>query len=60
MARGDSLDVLVMDVAVSYQNRRNKEQERKQALKSGQLPDAPDIPLNTLQEMLNRVKGNEV
>lgn len=56
LARADTLDVLVMDVAVAHERQQREEQDRQMALKNGQLPDASHIPLNTLQDMVDRVK----
>lgn len=48
--RADTLDVMVMDVAISYQQYQSQRQER------GGTPVAPNVPINRLQEMLERVK----
>jgi hypothetical protein len=54
LARADTLDLLVLDVAQSWHQQM---QARANAEASGQLPPAPDIPVNKLQEMLERVRG---
>lgn len=53
MARADTLDVLVMDIAQSYRNYL----EQQQARRSGQPPQAPDIPVNKLEDMIRKVRG---
>ena len=53
LAEADTLDFLVMDVALSY---TKYTQDRAEARRKGQAPPAPDIPLNTLQDMIERVK----
>lgn len=57
MREADTLDVLVMDIAVSYEAAQRERSEREAALARGELPKADHIPLNTLQEMVNRVKN---
>jgi len=44
---------MVMDVVLAY----NKyEQDKADAQRKGVAPPAPNLPLNTLQEMVERVK----
>lgn len=50
LARADTLDVLVMDIAQSYRNWL----EQQRASQPGAAPAAPQIPLNKLQEMVER------
>ena len=50
LAQADTLDVMVMDVAMSYQQYQSQRQER------GGQPVSPNVPINRLQEMLERVK----
>ena len=53
LARADTFDLLVMDVAQAWQT---QQQQRAHAEATGQAPPAPDIPINKLQEMLERVR----
>lgn len=53
LARADTLDLLVMDVAQSWQQ---QQQAQSQAQANGQPPPAPAVPINKLQEMLERVR----
>jgi len=56
LAEADTLDFLVMDVVLAY----NKySQDKADAQRKGVAPPAPNIPLNTLQEMVERVKKND-
>ena len=50
LARADTLDVLVMDIAQSYRNWL----EQQRASQPGAAPATPQIPLNKLQEMVER------
>jgi len=49
----DTLDFLVMDVSLAY---HRYEREKSEAKAKGMAPPAPDLPLNTLQEMVERIK----
>jgi hypothetical protein len=53
IAQADTLDYLVMDVVMSYQR---AQQEKAQRQSSGAAPPVPDIPINKLQEMIERVR----
>jgi len=53
IAKGDTLDYYVMDVAMSYQH---WQRERAEAKAQGRAPTAPAIPINKLQEMMERVR----
>lgn len=53
MARADTLDLLVMDVAQGW---HNYQERRAHARAQGQPEPVPDIPLNTLQQMIERVR----
>jgi hypothetical protein len=53
MARADTLDLMVMDVAQGW---HHYQQRVADARNQGLPPPAPDIPLNKLQEMLERVR----
>lgn len=53
LSTADTLDFLVMDVVLSYQK---YEQDKADATKKGVAPAIPKIPLNTLQEMIDKVK----
>ena len=49
----DTLDLFVLDVARSWENFQREQAEAKQNGK----PQGHDIPVNTLQEMVERVKN---
>ena len=51
--RADTLDYFVMDVATSY---HRHQQEVADARANGRPAPAPQIPINTLQEMIERVR----
>jgi hypothetical protein len=53
LATADTLDFMVMDVVLAY---NRYEQDKAEAKRKGLPPTAPKIPLNTLQEMVKRVK----
>ena len=53
LARADTLDLLVLDVAQTW---HDQQVQQANARASGQQPPAPDIPVNKLQEMLERVR----
>jgi hypothetical protein len=56
LAEADTLDFLVMDVVLAY----NKySQDKSDAQRKGLAPPAPKLPLNTLQQMIERVKSND-
>ena len=56
LAEADTLDFLVMDVVLAY----NKySQDKSEAQRKGVAPAPPKLPLNTLQEMVERVKKND-
>jgi len=48
----DTLDLHVLDVARSWENYQREQQDARQ---NGR-PGVPDIPVNTLVEMMERVK----
>ena len=50
--RSDTLDLHVLDIARSWENYQREQQEAKHNGK----PLSQDIPVNTLQEMMERVK----
>jgi hypothetical protein len=53
LSEADTLDFLVMDVVLAY----NKySQDKADAQRKGVAPTAPNLPLNTLQQMVERVK----
>lgn len=56
LRRADTLDYVVMDVTLAYQRYQHDKQE---AQRKGVAPTAPDLPINTLQEMLERVRRND-
>lgn len=49
----DSLDLMVYDVAVSYESHMRKQ---AQAQANGQPPPVPEVSVNTMQEMLKKVR----
>ena len=49
----DTIDVLVMDAAVSW----SRYMEDQQQAKRDGRPPAPQIPVNKLQEMMREAKG---
>jgi hypothetical protein len=53
MAQGDTLDLLVMDVAMAW---HAQQQAQAQQAQSGGTPLVPNLPVNKLQEMLERVR----
>jgi hypothetical protein len=53
----DSFDVWVFETSLTYQDYMQKKELAKQG--KGPLP-SPDIPINTLQEMMDKVKGKKV
>jgi hypothetical protein len=58
LLKADSLDVYVMDAALSYRNYQEQEHLHKQG--KGDKP-VPNIPVNKLEEMIKSVreKGND-
>ena len=56
LRRADTLDYIVMDVATSYQQYLRDKEEAK---RKGVAPTAPNLPLNTLKDMMERVRGND-
>jgi hypothetical protein len=58
LLKADSLDVYVMDAALSYKNYQEQEHLHKQG--KGDKP-VPNIPVNKLEEMIKSVreKGND-
>jgi len=53
LATADTLDFMVMDVVLAY---NRYEQDKSENKRKGLPPTAPSIPINTLQEMVERVK----
>jgi hypothetical protein len=53
VSRADTLDYFVMDVSMSY---HRLQQERADAKAHGRAPPPQDLPLNKLQEMMERVR----
>lgn len=51
--RADTLDVMVMDTAMAWQR---VQRERMEAEHRGEPKPAPKIPVNKLQEMIDKVK----
>jgi hypothetical protein len=54
LSQADTLDFLVMDVVLAYDRYRSDQEEAK---RTGRAPTAPNLPINTLQEMMNKVRG---
>jgi len=53
MKRGDTLDVLVLDTALTWHSEQNKQAQAKAEGK----PATPNIPVNKLKEMMEAVKA---
>lgn len=53
LARGDLLDWFVMDIAVQHEA---YQQRAAEARHKGLPPPAADLPINTLQQMIDRVR----
>jgi hypothetical protein len=54
LSTADTLDFVVMDVVLAYDR---YQRERETAKQAGVAPPAPQLPINTLQEMMQRVRG---
>lgn len=54
LKEADTLDFTVMDVTLSYERYQT---EREEAKSNGAAPPIPNIPVNTLQQMIERVRG---
>lgn len=54
LAKSDTLDLLVMDCAMTW----HREQTEMVQAKSEGRPRATNIPVNKLQEMIDKVKKN--
>ena len=54
LTEADTLDFLVMDVVLAYER---YDRERADAQQRGVAPPVPDIPINTLEKMIERVKN---
>ena len=53
MSRADTFDLMVMDVAQSWHNHQQRLAESRAR---GEPDPVPEIPLNTLQQMIERVR----
>ncbi len=53
MRRADTLDMYVLDVAMSW---HRYQQEVAQAQQEGRPPPAPDLTINKMKEMIERVR----
>ena len=53
LAEADTLDFLVMDVMLAY---TQYQQDKAEAKRTGTAPRAPDIPINTLEQMIERAR----
>lgn len=53
LARADTVDLLVMDVAITWHAHQQAQAEQQ---RSGGQPLVPTMPVNKLQEMLERVR----
>jgi len=57
LTQADTLDFLVMDVAQAWERYQHEQAEKKAKAKAqGLPPPAPDIPINTLQAAIERVR----
>jgi hypothetical protein len=56
LSDADSLDFLVMDVAVSHER---YVREREQARAAGHAPPAAPISVSNMQDMIKRVRNND-
>lgn len=56
LTQADSLDYYVMDVAISYQRYL---QDKEDAKTPGRTPAAPNLSVNKMQEMIERVRGHD-
>lgn len=56
LAEGSSIDMLVAEIAVGYQNWTYEEAERKQ---KGAPPKPPDLTQEQMMAMIERVRNNE-
>ena len=54
IARGNSLDIMIADLGVSYENHINKKAEAKS---KGKVGPAPDLSQDEMQKMLSRVRN---
>ena len=57
LKHSDSFDVWVFETSQAYQDWHHKMEQAKSG--KGPLP-SPDIPINKLQEMMDKVKGKKV
>jgi len=55
LARSDTLDVLVMDTAISW---HNFQEEQARAKREGRPPPPPKTDVNILQRMLTEAQSN--
>ena len=53
LAEADTLDFLVMDVMLAY---TQYQQDKAEAKRKGTAPAAPNLPLNTLEKMIERTR----
>jgi hypothetical protein len=56
LRQADSLDLMVYDVAVSYDRYQREQAQRRE---SGLPPPNPAISVNTMQQMIDKVRGND-
>lgn len=55
LTRSDTLDILVMDTAISWQN---FQEEQARAKREGRAPPPPKTDVNILQSMFNEARQN--
>lgn len=53
LARADTLDFLVMDVSLSWQR---YQQDKSDAKSKGVAPTPPELSVNKMKEMIDRVR----
>jgi hypothetical protein len=56
LSEGSSLDILVAELAVGYQNFMYDQEQRKQ---TGAPPKPPDLGQDEMKAMIERVRNNE-
>jgi hypothetical protein len=56
LRQADSLDLMVYDVAVSYEAYMRDQAQRRE---SGLPPRNPELSVNTMQQMIDKVRRND-
>jgi len=57
MEQADSFDIWVFQTSLAYQDYHQKKEQAKQG---NGAPPSPNIPVNTLQDMMDKVKRKQV